>query len=41
VEGKDMEKKSLLIVYSYHHKNTLKVAKAIAKILDAEVNRIA
>jgi len=29
--------KSLLIVYSYHHKNTQKVAEAMAKALDAEI----
>jgi flavodoxin len=30
--------KSLLVVYSYHHKNTEKVAKVIAKILDADIS---
>ena len=29
--------KSLLIVYSYHHMNTEKVAKVFAKVLDAEI----
>lgn len=29
--------KSLIIVHSYHHNNTLKVAKAMGKILGAEV----
>jgi flavodoxin len=29
--------KSLVIVFSYHHKNTEKVAKVIAKVLDAPV----
>jgi len=29
--------RALIILYSYHHKNTEKVAKAMAKILDAEV----
>jgi flavodoxin len=29
--------KSLLILYSYHHHNTEKVAKVIAKVLDAEI----
>ncbi|MHA2426304.1 MAG: flavodoxin family protein [Candidatus Thorarchaeota archaeon] len=29
--------KCLLIVFSYHHKNTEKVAKAIANILNAEI----
>jgi len=31
--------KSLLVVYSYHHKNTEKVAKVIAKVLDANIKR--
>jgi len=29
--------KSLVVVYSYHHNNTLKVDQAIAKVLDAQV----
>ncbi len=29
--------KSLLILYSYHHRNTEKIAKVFAKVLDAEV----
>lgn len=29
--------KSLLIVYSYHHKNTEKIANAFAKVLDAQI----
>ena len=29
--------KSLLIVYSYHHNNTRKVADAFAKVLDAQI----
>jgi flavodoxin len=29
--------KSLLILYSYHHKNTEKVAKVIAEVLDAQI----
>ena len=29
--------KSLLVLYSYHHNNTEKVAKALARILDAEI----
>jgi flavodoxin len=29
--------KSLLVLYSYHHKNTEKVAKAFAKVLDAQI----
>ena len=31
--------RSLLIVYSYHHKNTEKVAKVIARVLDAEMKK--
>jgi flavodoxin len=27
----------MIIVYSYHHKNTQKVAEAFAKVLDAEI----
>ena len=29
--------KSLLVVFSYHHKNTEKVAKVFAKVLDAQI----
>ena len=29
--------KSLLVVYSYHHLNTEKIAKVFAKVLDAEI----
>ena len=29
--------KSLLILYSYHHKNTEKIAKVIAKVLEAQI----
>ena len=29
--------KSLLVVFSYHHNNTEKVAKVFAKVLDAEI----
>jgi flavodoxin len=29
--------KSLLILYSYHHQNTEKIAKVFAKVLDAEI----
>jgi len=29
--------KSLIVVYSYHHSNTQKVAQAMAKVLDAQV----
>ena len=30
--------KSLIVVHSYHHNNTQKVAQAMAKVLDAQVN---
>jgi flavodoxin len=29
--------KSLLVLYSYHHKNTEKIAKVFAKVLDAQI----
>jgi flavodoxin len=29
--------KSLLILFSYHHKNTEKIAKVFAKVLDAQI----
>ena len=29
--------KTLIVVYSYHHNNTWKVADAIAKVLDAQI----
>ena len=29
--------KSLIVVFSYHHKNTQKVAEGVAKVLDAQV----
>jgi flavodoxin len=29
--------KTILVVYSYHHNNTLKVAEVLAKVLDAEI----
>ncbi len=29
--------KSLLVLFSYHHKNTEKIAKVIAKVLDAQI----
>jgi flavodoxin len=32
-----MAKKSLLVLYSYHHLNTEKVAKVIGKVLDAQI----
>jgi len=28
---------SLLVLYSYHHKNTEKVAKVFAKVLDSQI----
>ena len=31
--------KSLLIVFSYHHKNTEKVAKVFARVLDAQIKK--
>ena len=30
--------KSLIVVYSYHHNNTKKVAEVMAKVLDAHIN---
>ena len=32
-----MLKKSLLVVFSYHHNNTEKIAKVFAKVLDAQI----
>ncbi|MFW9920913.1 MAG: flavodoxin family protein [Candidatus Thorarchaeota archaeon] len=32
-----MTSKALIILFSYHHKNTEKVAKVIAKVLDAKI----
>ena len=29
--------KSLIVVYSYHHHNTQKVAEVFARVLDAEI----
>ena len=29
--------KSLLVLFSYHHKNTEKIAKVFAKVLDAKI----
>ena len=29
--------KTLLVVFSYHHNNTEKIAKVIAKVLDAQI----
>ena len=31
--------RSLLVVYSYHHKNTLKVATVMGQVLDAQIKR--
>ena len=35
--GKNDKMKALLVVFSYHHKNTEKIAKAIAKVLDGQI----
>jgi len=35
--GNNDKMKALLVVFSYHHKNTEKIAKAIAKVLDAQI----
>ncbi len=32
-----LQMKSLLVLYSYHHKNTEKIAKVFAKVLDAPI----
>ena len=32
-----MTRKALLVLYSYHHKNTEKIAKVMAKVLDAQI----
>lgn len=37
VPGDPLPKKSLVVVYSYHHKNTEKIAHVIAEVLGAEV----
>jgi flavodoxin len=38
MSGKEVSSlKCLLVVYSYHHNNTLKVAEAMAKVLDGEI----
>jgi flavodoxin len=34
---KPLPMKSLLVLYSYHHKNTEKIAKVFAKVLDAQI----
>ena len=40
-EGNDLENpmpmKSLLVLFSYHHKNTEKIANVFAKVLDAQI----
>ena len=33
---KEMSKKCLIIVHSYHHNNTLKIANAFSKVLKAK-----
>jgi len=38
--GNNMETKALIVVYSYHHNNTEKVANAMAAVLNAEVKRL-
>ena len=35
--GNPLPVKTLLILYSYHHMNTEKVAKVFAKVLDAQI----
>ncbi len=35
-----MAMKSLLILYSYHHKNTEKIARIFAKVLDAQIKTL-
>ena len=37
MDGVSKTMRTLIIVHSYHHGNTLKVARTIAKVLDAEV----
>ena len=34
-----MENKCILVLYSYHHKNTEKVAKFFAQVLDAQIKK--
>ena len=36
-DKESLSMKSLLVLYSYHHHNTEKVAKVFAKVLDAEI----
>ena len=35
--GDPLPVKSLLVVFSYHHKNTEKIAQVFAKVLDAAI----
>jgi len=35
--GDPLPVKSLLVVFSYHHKNTEKIAQVLAKVLDAAI----
>ena len=32
-----MAKKTLIVLFSYHHKNTEQIANVLAKVLDAEI----
>ena len=36
-ERGNLRMKCLLVVYSYHHNNTQKIAEVFAKVLDAEI----
>ena len=35
--GMDLKRKNLLVLFSYHHNNTEKVAKVFAEVLDAQI----
>jgi flavodoxin len=37
VEKEELAMKTLIVVYSYHHNNTQKVAEVFAKVLDAQI----
>jgi flavodoxin len=37
MNGVNVSMKSILVLYSYHHKNTEKIAKVFAKVLDAQI----
>ncbi len=37
IENISLPMKSLLVLFSYHHKNTEKVANVFAKVLDAQI----